>query len=79
MIQLSLKEAAVILGISPPKTAATFNGISIDTRTLQPQNLFIPIKGETMDGHDFLEAARENGAKKTGRLFLIKILSLVCA
>ncbi|MBL0318279.1 MAG: UDP-N-acetylmuramoyl-tripeptide--D-alanyl-D-alanine ligase [Alphaproteobacteria bacterium] len=37
-------------------------GVSIDTRTLKPGDLFIAIKGETMDGHDFLAKAHENGA-----------------
>ncbi|MFO1101656.1 MAG: UDP-N-acetylmuramoylalanyl-D-glutamyl-2,6-diaminopimelate--D-alanyl-D-alanine ligase [Methylocystis sp.] len=37
-------------------------GVSIDTRTLQPGDLFIAIKGETRDGHDFVQAAFEKGA-----------------
>lgn len=37
-------------------------GISIDTRTLQPGDLFFAIKGETRDGHDFVRAAFEKGA-----------------
>ncbi|MFC5387499.1 UDP-N-acetylmuramoylalanyl-D-glutamyl-2,6-diaminopimelate--D-alanyl-D-alanine ligase [Aquamicrobium segne] len=37
-------------------------GISIDTRTLQPGDAFFAIKGETMDGHDFATAAIKAGA-----------------
>jgi len=37
-------------------------GISIDTRTLAHDDLFIAIKGETHDGHDHLEAAFSAGA-----------------
>lgn len=37
-------------------------GISIDTRTLKPGDLFIALKGENFDGHDFLEQAFEKGA-----------------
>ena len=37
-------------------------GVSIDTRTLQPGDLFFAIKGETRDGHDFVRAAFEKGA-----------------
>ena len=37
-------------------------GVSIDTRTLQPGDLFIAIKGETRDGHEFVRAAFEKGA-----------------
>ncbi len=42
--------------------AAVAEGYSIDTRTLRPGELFFAIKGERMDGHDFVEAALEKGA-----------------
>lgn len=38
------------------------SGVSIDTRTLAPGDLFFAIKGETRDGHDFVRAAFERGA-----------------
>lgn len=37
-------------------------GISIDSRTLKPGEAFFAIKGESMDGHDFLTAAIKAGA-----------------
>ena len=37
-------------------------GASIDTRTLQPGDLFFAIKGEARDGHDFVRAALDKGA-----------------
>lgn len=37
------------------------NGISIDTRTLQPGDLFVALK-DVRDGHDFVAAALEKGA-----------------
>ncbi|HUT50359.1 MAG TPA: UDP-N-acetylmuramoylalanyl-D-glutamyl-2,6-diaminopimelate--D-alanyl-D-alanine ligase [Alphaproteobacteria bacterium] len=40
----------------------TAGGISIDTRTLAKDDLYIAIKGERLDGHDFVEAAFEAGA-----------------
>ena len=40
----------------------TARGVSIDTRTLAPDDLFIAIKGETHDGHDHLAAAFAAGA-----------------
>ncbi|WP_424361724.1 Mur ligase family protein [Methylocystis parvus] len=36
--------------------------MSIDTRTLQPGDLFVAIKGEARDGHEFIRAAFEQGA-----------------
>lgn len=38
------------------------SGVSIDTRTLQPGDLFIAIKGDALDGHDYVAQALENGA-----------------
>jgi UDP-N-acetylmuramoyl-tripeptide--D-alanyl-D-alanine ligase len=38
------------------------HGISIDSRTVRKGDLFVALKGETYDGHDFVEAAFENGA-----------------
>lgn len=38
------------------------NGISIDTRTIEKSNLFIPIKGEQADGHQYIHSAIEKGA-----------------
>ncbi len=37
-------------------------GVSTDTRSLQPGNLFIALRGETTDGHRYLETAYELGA-----------------
>lgn len=37
-------------------------GVSNDTRTIEKDNLYIAIKGEKFDGHNFCEAAVEKGA-----------------
>ena len=37
-------------------------GYSIDSRTLHPGELFIAIKGERFDGHDFVQAALKKNA-----------------
>ncbi|MGH9554380.1 MAG: UDP-N-acetylmuramoyl-tripeptide--D-alanyl-D-alanine ligase [Terriglobales bacterium] len=37
-------------------------GYSIDSRTIQPGELFFAVKGERLDGHDFVEAALAAGA-----------------
>lgn len=37
-------------------------GVSIDTRTLQPGDLFVALDGENSDGHDYLSKAFEMGA-----------------
>ena len=37
-------------------------GVSIDTRTLEPGDLFFAIKGEVHDGHGFVRDALAKGA-----------------
>ena len=46
-------------GIDPDAWAT---GYSIDSRTLRPGELFFAVKGEKMDGHDFVRQALEKGA-----------------
>src|SRR5271170_1280586 len=33
------------------------SGLSIDTRTLKPGDLFVALKGDARDGHEFVKAA----------------------
>lgn len=40
----------------------TISGFSTDTRTLKKGDLYIPLKGEHFDGHDFFKEAIESGA-----------------
>ena len=39
-----------------------FGAVSIDSRTLSRGDLFVAVKGERFDGHDFAAAARDRGA-----------------
>jgi UDP-N-acetylmuramoyl-tripeptide--D-alanyl-D-alanine ligase len=48
------------LGI--PSRVFDVNGLSIDTRTLKEGDLFVALKGENRDGHDFVKAAFDAGA-----------------
>lgn len=48
-------------GAAPHETA-TAVGYSIDSRTIQPGDLFFAIRGERFDGHDFVDAAMQAGA-----------------
>jgi len=38
------------------------DGFSTDSRSLQPGELFIPLRGEHFDGHDYLAQAAQHGA-----------------
>lgn len=60
----SFPDAARALGVALqcPELSCRAKGASLDTRTLQPANLFIALKGAKEDGHRFLAAAFEKGA-----------------
>lgn len=40
----------------------TLEGVSTDTRTIEENQLFIPLKGENFDGHNFIDKAYSEGA-----------------
>ena len=44
------------------RTDAEALGYSIDSRTVQPGDLFFAVRGERLDGHDYVEMALERGA-----------------
>lgn len=62
MIRLSLAQTADILGLTSSFPATEFTGISIDTRTLVPGNLFVALPGLQVDGNDFIHDAAKKGA-----------------
>ena len=49
-------------GVASSMCADEIAGISIDTRDIAPGELFVAIKGDQFDGHDFVVSAVENGA-----------------
>jgi UDP-N-acetylmuramoyl-tripeptide--D-alanyl-D-alanine ligase len=61
---MSLAEAAAAIQGRVPGAGAdvSFSGVSTDSRTLGRGELFVAIRGEHFDGHQFLGAAKERGA-----------------
>lgn len=58
-------QVAEALGVSPPAgldPLAGLAGVSIDSRTVQPGELFLAIRGPRHDGHDHVAGAFERGA-----------------
>ncbi len=53
---------AITGGLLLKNTKRSIRGITTDTRTLKPGNLFIALLGETFDGHAFLREAASAGA-----------------
>lgn len=64
MIRLDVRTVAEITGGHLMQNGASveLQGISTDSRTLQPGDLFIPLRGDNFDGHDYLTQAIQNGA-----------------
>ncbi len=57
------RELTDALGAPPSeRLTATIEGVSIDTRTLAPGDLFFAVRGETHDGHDHVARAFAAGA-----------------
>jgi UDP-N-acetylmuramoyl-tripeptide--D-alanyl-D-alanine ligase len=54
--------AEIMGGRSNPNQDVVVTGYSIDTRTLQPGDLFFAIRGENLDGHDYVDTALARGA-----------------
>lgn len=53
---------ATPLNVSTAMLSQMAAGITTDTRHLQPGEVFLALRGETFDGHDFVETAMQAGA-----------------
>ena len=66
-MKFSISEINQILGNinfnGSVKRDFSFSKVSIDSRTISPKDLFIALKGETFDGHDFLKSILKIGVK----------------
>ena len=62
MKSMTFKEAAAAVG-SVTKLGGSFDAVCTDTRKITNGCLFIAIKGDNFDGHDFAAKAVENGAQ----------------
>jgi UDP-N-acetylmuramoyl-tripeptide--D-alanyl-D-alanine ligase len=62
MPMMQLSEAAAATGARLRGADIAFDSVGTDTRTLAPGALFVALKGERFDGHDFVARARAAGA-----------------
>lgn len=60
-MKLTIKEIAQVLGISGIVDEREISSVEFDSRKIEKNGLFVPLPG-TRDGHDFVHAAKENGA-----------------
>ena len=67
-MKLPLGRVAEYLNVPADELGPSFNrdavatGYSIDSRTIKPGEVFFAVRGERMDGHDFLDQAFDKGA-----------------
>ena len=51
-----------LTGLLPQLFLSEVNGFTIDSRLVENGDIYLPIKGENVDGHDFIPQAISNGA-----------------
>ncbi|MBK6638482.1 MAG: UDP-N-acetylmuramoyl-tripeptide--D-alanyl-D-alanine ligase [Rhodocyclaceae bacterium] len=59
---MRLSEAARAIGAPAPASDALFTGVSTDSRSIQPGELFVAIAGERFDGHGYVAEVLARGA-----------------
>ena len=59
---MTLSEAAAAIGGRTSGNGTRFSGVSTDSRTIQPGELFVALRGERFDGHELLAAVHSRGA-----------------
>ncbi len=62
MLRLELSEAAAVLDAELIGEDVVVEGVSTDTRTVRPRNLFVALVGDRFDGHAFVAEAGARGA-----------------
>ena len=61
-VQMDLSSAARAVSGHVIGENVSFHGVSTDSRGVRPGELFVALRGERFDGHDFVATARERGA-----------------
>lgn len=61
-MHLLLSQLADVLDCVQPATDVVITGTTIDSRKVSAGDLFVALKGEHVDGHQYLAAARQAGA-----------------
>lgn len=59
---MTIREAAQVLQAGWNGQDGLFTGVSTDSRTLEPGDLFVALTGERFDGSEFVLSAKEKGA-----------------
>ncbi len=57
----TLAEVQTILNLSPKGGEVVVSALTSDSRDVEPGSLFVALRGDDVDGHDFIEQAIERG------------------
>ena len=60
-MRFTLDDVAAAAG-APAEGSAALSGVAVDSRRVRPADLFVAIRGERVDGHDFARDAAARGA-----------------
>src|SRR5256885_5446750 len=61
-MKLKVSKIAEFIAAPPTASEQVACGYSIDSRSIQAGELFFAVKGERLDGHDYVNSALEKGA-----------------
>ncbi|OYV19459.1 MAG: UDP-N-acetylmuramoyl-tripeptide--D-alanyl-D-alanine ligase [Methylococcaceae bacterium NSP1-2] len=61
-MEMKLSDCAKIVHGTLVGEDVSFSSVSIDTRAIQPNQLYIAIKGKNFDGNEFVDQAEQAGA-----------------
>ena len=61
-MKLNLSEVGALFKCKNILPNIQINSIKIDSREVKENDIFVAIKGENFDGHDFIPQAFQNGA-----------------
>ncbi|HTY98621.1 MAG TPA: Mur ligase domain-containing protein, partial [Rhodocyclaceae bacterium] len=59
---MTLGEAALAVGGTATQPETAFAGVSTDSRSIKAGELFVALKGEFFDGHNFVSDVLSRGA-----------------
>lgn len=59
---LTVTELAARCGVKAPTEILSFSAVTSDSRKLQKGELFVALRGDNFDGHDFVEQVAKQGA-----------------
>ena len=61
-MKIKLSQLENILQSSAISPNTIFRGVSIDSRTVIPNDIFVPLYGKNFNGHEYIDDAIKNGA-----------------